>query len=114
MPRFGIRPRLTWTRPRAGPVPRSRPKELRSGSEWRRRCRASSPGFWVKGRRHEPPGFVTLMTEEHNETKEDYSNSASRFISSDGNCLAPDLHRRRPKGSVRLCRIEMTLDIEIV
>ena len=51
-------------------------------------------------------GVVTSLKEEH-------ENSASRF-SNDRDCLAPHVHSRRAKGSVRPCRSEMTLDVESV
>src|ERR1700688_4383218 len=52
-------------------------------------------------------GVVTSLKEEH-------ENSASRIFSNDRDCLAPHVHRRRAKGSVRPCRSEMTLDVESV
>ena len=52
-------------------------------------------------------GVVTSLKEEH-------ENSASRIFSNDRDCLAPHVHSRRAKGSVRPCRIEMTLDVESV
>jgi hypothetical protein len=52
-------------------------------------------------------GVVTSLKEEH-------ENSASRIFSNDRNCLAPHVHSRRAKGSVRPCRSEMTLDVESV
>src|SRR5262245_57407228 len=48
-------------------------------------------------------GIVTLLKEEHYELEEDSQNSASRIFSSGHDCLAPHIHRRCPKGSVRLC-----------
>jgi hypothetical protein len=44
--------------------------------------------------------------------KEEHENSASRIFSNDRDCFAPHVHSRRTKGSVRLCRSEMTLDVE--
>jgi hypothetical protein len=41
-------------------------------------------------------GVVTLLKEEH-------VNSTHRTLSSDGNCRAPHIHRRSPKGVVRSC-----------
>jgi hypothetical protein len=41
-------------------------------------------------------GVVTLLKEER-------ENCTLRRLSSDGNCLAPHIHRRRPKGSMRPC-----------
>jgi len=41
-------------------------------------------------------GIVTLLKEEH-------ENSTPRTFSSDSNCLAPHIHRRRPKDSMRSC-----------
>jgi transposase len=52
-------------------------------------------------------GVVTSLKEEH-------ENSASRIFSSDRDCLAPHVHSRRAKGSVRPCGSEMTLDVESV
>ena len=52
-------------------------------------------------------GVVTSLKEEH-------ENSASRIFSNDRDCLAPHVHSRRAKGSVRPCRSEMTLDVESV
>ena len=52
-------------------------------------------------------GVVTLLKEEH-------ENSASRIFSNDRDCLVPHVHSRRAKGSVCLCRNEMTLDVESV
>ena len=52
-------------------------------------------------------GVVTSLKEEH-------ENSASRMFSNDRDCLAPHVHSRRAKGSVRPCRSEMTLDVESV
>jgi hypothetical protein len=52
-------------------------------------------------------GVVTSLKEEH-------ENSASRIFSNDRDCLAPRVHSRRAKGSVRPCRSEMTLDVESV
>ena len=52
-------------------------------------------------------GVVTSLKEEH-------ENSASRIFSNDRDCLAPHVHSRRAKGSVRPCRNEMTLDVERV
>src|SRR5580693_4688000 len=52
-------------------------------------------------------GVVTSLKEEH-------ENSASRIFSNDRDCLAPHVHSRRAKGSVRPCRNEMTLDVESV
>ena len=52
-------------------------------------------------------GVVTSLKEEH-------ENSASRIFSNDSDCLAPHVHSRRAKGSVRPCRSEMTLDVESV
>jgi hypothetical protein len=52
-------------------------------------------------------GVVTLLKGEH-------ENSAPRTFSSDRDCLAPHLHSRRAKGSVRPCRNEMTLDVESI
>jgi hypothetical protein len=49
-----------------------------------------SPGDWIVGRRH-------VVEKEH---KNLY---ASNIFLSDGNRLAPYLHRRRPKGAVRSC-----------
>lgn len=46
------------------------------------------------GDRYGRKGVVTLLEEEH-------ENSAPRTFSSDGSCLAPHIHRRRPKGFVR-------------
>src|ERR1700741_526324 len=43
-----------------------------------------------------PNGVVTLLKEEH-------ENSTPRTLSSYGNRLAPDIHRRPPKGAVRSC-----------
>jgi hypothetical protein len=54
-----------------------------------------------------PSGVVTSLKEEH-------ENSASRIFSNDRDCLAPHIHSRRAKGSVRPCRNEMTLDVERV
>src|ERR1700704_3430421 len=54
-----------------------------------------------------PTGVVTLLKEEH-------ENFASRIFSNDRDCFAPHVHSRRAKGSVRPCRNEMTLDVEIV
>ena len=45
-------------------------------------------------------GVVTLLIEEH-------ENSAPRTFSSDRDCLAPHVHSRRAKGSVRSCCGEM-------
>ena len=52
-------------------------------------------------------GVVTSLKEEH-------ENSASQIFSNDRDCLAPHVHSRRAKGSVRPCRSEMTLDVESV
>ena len=52
-------------------------------------------------------GIVTSLKEEH-------ESSASRIFSNDRDCLAPHVHSRRAKGSVRPCRSEMTLDVESV
>ena len=52
-------------------------------------------------------GIVTSLKEEH-------ENSASRIFSNERDCLAPHVHSRRAKGSVRPCRSEMTLDVESV
>jgi hypothetical protein len=52
-------------------------------------------------------GVVTSLKEEH-------ENFASRIFSNDRDCLAPHVHSRRAKGSVRPCRNEMTLDAESV
>ena len=52
-------------------------------------------------------GVVTSLKVEH-------ENSASRIFSNDRDCLAPHVHSRRAKGSVRPCRSEMTLDVESV
>jgi hypothetical protein len=52
-------------------------------------------------------GVVTSLKEER-------ENSASRIFLNDRHCLAPHVHRRRAKGSVRPCRSEMTLDVESV
>ena len=46
--------------------------------------------------------------------KEEHESSASRIFSNDPDCLAPHVHSRRAKGSVRPCRSEMTLDVESV
>jgi hypothetical protein len=52
-------------------------------------------------------GVVTSLKEEH-------ENSASRIFLNDRDCLAPHVHSRRAKGSVRSCRSEMMLDVESV
>jgi hypothetical protein len=52
-------------------------------------------------------GAVTLSKEERE--KPPYRN-----LSSDRDCRAPHIHRRRAKGSVRPCRKEMTLDVKSV
>ena len=52
-------------------------------------------------------GVVTLL-------KKDHENFVLLAFSSDRGCLAPNVHSRRTKGSVRSCRNEMTLDIESV
>jgi hypothetical protein len=50
-------------------------------------------------------GIVTLLKEVH-------ETSTPRTFSSDGNCFAPHIHRRRPKDSMRFCRNQMALDVE--
>src|SRR5580704_7856589 len=57
-----------------------------------------------------PPPIVGVVTS----LKEEHENSASRIFSNDRDCLAPHVHSRRAKGSVRPCRNEMTLDVESV
>ena len=54
-----------------------------------------------------PDGVVTSLKEEH-------ENSASRIFSNDRDYLAPHVHSRRAKCSVRPCRNEMTLGVESV
>jgi hypothetical protein len=66
---------------------------------------------WVRGKAivkaGGQKGIVTLLKEER-------ENSMPRSLSSDGNCLAPHIHRRRPKDSMRSCRNQMALDVEDV
>src|SRR5205809_519679 len=52
-------------------------------------------------------GVVTL-------SKEERENSGSRIFSSDRDCGAPLVHRRRAKDSVGPCRNEMALNVESV
>ena len=60
-----------------------------------------------RGPNNSRDGVVTSLKEEH-------ENSASRIFSNDRDCLAPHVHSRRAKCSVRPCRNEMTLDVECV
>ena len=53
----------------------------------------------IRKRRTRWAGVVTSLKEEH-------ENSASRIFSNDRDCLAPHVHSRRAKGSVRPCRSE--------
>jgi hypothetical protein len=64
-----------------------------------------SPGTSILFKRGD--GIVTSLKEEH-------ENSASRIFSNYRDCLAPHVHSRRAKGSVRPCRSKMTLDVESV
>src|ERR1700732_863526 len=54
----------------------------------------------IEARRKNAKGVVTSLKEER-------ENSASRIFSNDRDCLAPHVHSRRAKGSVRPCRSEM-------
>ena len=61
-----------------------------------------------------PAGNFSLSSGVVTSLKEEHGNSASRIFSKDRDCLAPHVHSRRAKGSVRPCRSEMTLDVESV
>src|SRR5580704_9166101 len=70
-------------------------------------CLARPERFELLNPETRAKGVVTSLKEEH-------ENSASRIFSNDRDCLAPHVHSRRAKGSVRPCRSEMTLDVESV
>jgi len=82
----------------------------------KRPCMAPAVTGWTVCRFHEargggPKGSATGVVTS---LKEEHENSASRIFSNDRDCLAPHVHSRRAKGSVRPCRSEMTLDVESV
>src|ERR1700730_5908241 len=89
-----------------------------------RQCKRPLRSNWAKmslkrhrhSRRHSlATAFASCLAEGVlTSLKEEHENSASRIFSNDRDCLAPHVHSRRAKGSVRPCRSEMTLDVESV
>jgi hypothetical protein len=61
------------------------------------------PRHYPRSPANHATGVVTSLKVEH-------ENSASRIFSNDRDCLAPHVHSRRAKGSVRPCKSEITLE----
>ena len=89
---------------RSGKLPT---RSLGSASVTRGNVGDSPPRGVLATEEPDAKGVVTSLKEEH-------ENSAPRIFSNDRDCLAPHVHSRRAKGSVRSCRSEMTLDVESV